>query len=49
MNYSITEAVFNNPTKLVNLSPVVYRLRSCDTNMTSATPANQYQTLKLIQ
>jgi hypothetical protein len=26
-----------------------YRLRSCDTNLTSNTPANQYQRLKLIQ
>lgn len=26
-----------------------YRLRSCDTNLTSNTPANQYQKLKLIQ
>ena len=49
MKYSVTEAVYNNPTKLVNLSPIVYRLRSCDTNMTADTPANQYQKLKLIQ
>jgi hypothetical protein len=26
-----------------------YRLRSCDTNLTSDTPANQYQRLKIIQ
>jgi hypothetical protein len=49
MKYSITEAVYNSPNKLVNLNPVIYRLRSCDTNMTSQTPANQYQKLKLIQ
>ena len=49
MKYSITEAVYNSPTKIADLSPIVYRLRSCDTNMTSNTPANQYQKLKLIQ
>jgi hypothetical protein len=49
MSYSITSVVQNYPTKIVGLQPYVYRLRSCDTNMTSNTPANQYQKLKLIQ
>lgn len=30
-------------------SPFYYRLRNCDTNLTSNTPASQYQRLKLIQ
>jgi hypothetical protein len=49
MKYSITEAVYNYPSKQADLKPIIYRLRSCDTNMTSNTPANQYQKLKLIQ
>jgi hypothetical protein len=32
-----------------NLNPFYYRIRSCDTNMTSNTPATQYQRLKIIQ
>lgn len=32
-----------------SLSPYYYRCRNCDTNMTSNTPANQYQKLKLMQ
>jgi hypothetical protein len=39
-NYSL-----NNKTK----DDYYYRLRSCDTNLNSNTPANQYQRLKLIQ
>jgi hypothetical protein len=39
-NYSL-----NNKTK----DDYYYRLRSCDTNLNSNTPANQYQKLKLIQ
>ena len=39
----------NKPNKLVGLPHFYYRLRSCDTNLTSNTPANQYQILKLIQ
>jgi hypothetical protein len=49
MKYSITQDVFNDSPKLLDLSPVICRLRSCDTKLTSATPANQYQKLKLIQ
>jgi len=41
--------VFNNPNKIINLQPFIYRCRSCDTNLTSNTPANQYQRLKIIQ
>ena len=44
-----TSIVYNNPSKLLGLPPYYYRLRSCDTNLTSNTPANQYQRLKLIQ
>jgi hypothetical protein len=32
-----------------NLDEYYYRLRSCDTNLNSNTPANQYQIQKLIQ
>ena len=49
MSYSITSIVYNSPTKIADLSPYIYRSRNCDTNMTSNTPANQYQKLKLIQ
>jgi len=35
----------NNKTK----DDYYYRIRSCDTNLTSDTPANQYQRLKIIQ
>ena len=38
-------SIQNNKTK----DEYYYRLRSCDTNLTSNTPANQYQRLKLIQ
>ena len=44
-----TAIVYNNPSKILGLPPYYYRLRSCDTNLTSNTPANQYQRLKLIQ
>jgi len=44
-----TSIVFNEPSKLLGLPPYYYRRRSCDTNITSNTPANQYQRLKLIQ
>jgi hypothetical protein len=48
--YSKTSLVSNVPQyKLLGLPQYYYRLRSCDTNMTSNTPANQYQKLKLIQ
>ena len=46
---SRTCIVFNSPNKLLGLPEYYYRKRSCDTNMTSNTPANQYQKLKLIQ
>jgi hypothetical protein len=44
-----TSIVYNNPSKLIGLPPYYYRLRSCDTNLTSNTPANQYQIQKQIQ
>jgi hypothetical protein len=44
-----TSIVYNHPSKLIGLPPYYYRLRSCDTNMTSNTPANQYQIQKQIQ
>jgi hypothetical protein len=44
-----TSIVYNNPNKLIGLPPYYYRLRSCDTNLTSNTPANQYQIQKQIQ
>ena len=47
--YSRTAIVYNEPNKLVGVPPYYYRLRSCDTNLTSNTPANQYQRQKLIQ
>jgi len=47
--YNRTSIVYNDPSKIVGLPPYYYRLRSCDTNLTSNTPANQYQRLKLIQ
>ena len=44
---------FYNPfevaTNVKNTNPFYYRVRSCDTNLTSNTPANQYQRLKIIQ
>jgi hypothetical protein len=46
---SITSVVYNRNSKVVGLVPFYYRVRSCDTNMTSNTPANQYQRQKLIQ
>jgi hypothetical protein len=44
-----TSLVYNEPNKLFGLSPFYYRYRSCDTNLTGNTPADQYQRLKLIQ
>jgi hypothetical protein len=45
-----TSIVINYPhSKLLNLQPYIYRCRNCDTNLTSNTPANQYQRLKIIQ
>ena len=48
-SFGKTAIVYNNPNKILGLPPYYYRLRSCDTNLTSNTPANQYQILKLIQ
>ena len=51
--YSKTAIVYKNPfeTQPNNKTKYdyYYRLRSCDTNLTSDTPANQYQRLKIIQ
>ena len=46
---SRTSIVYNNPSKLLGLPAFYYRVRSCDTNLTSNTPANQYQLQKQIQ
>jgi len=46
---SKTCIVFNTPSKILNLPQYYYRVRSCDTNLTTNTPASQYQRLKLIQ
>lgn len=46
---SRTSIVYNNPSKLFGLNPFYYRVRTCDSNLTSNTPASQYQRLKLIQ
>jgi hypothetical protein len=46
---SKTSVVYNNPNKIVGLPPYYYIWRVCDTNLTSNTPANQYQRLKQIQ
>jgi hypothetical protein len=46
---SKTSIVYNNPNKILGLNTYIYRYRKCDTNLTSNTPANQYQKLKLIQ
>ena len=48
-SFGKTSIVYNNPSKILGLPTHYYRLRSCDTNLTSDTPANQYQKLKLIQ
>lgn len=50
IQYSISSLVFNDENaKYLGLQPYYYRLRSCDTNLTSNTPANRYQIQKLIQ
>jgi len=46
---SETSIVYNEPNKIIGLPPFYYRWRKCDTNLTSQTPANQYQKLKQIQ
>jgi len=48
-SYSKTSLVYNSNSKLNGLPANYYRLRSCDTNLNSNTPADQYQKLKLIQ
>lgn len=47
--FSKTAIVYNEPNKILGLPHYYYRVRSCDTNLTSFTPANQYQRQKLIQ
>lgn len=44
-----TAIVYNDPNKLLGLPHYYYRLRNCDTNLTSNTPANKYQIQKQIQ
>ena len=48
-SFSKTAIVYNQPNKILGLPEYYYRRRVCDTNLTSNTPANQYQKLKLIQ
>jgi hypothetical protein len=47
--WSKTSIVYNQPSKLLGLPDFYYRKRNCDTNLTSNTPANQYQIQKQIQ
>jgi hypothetical protein len=47
--YSKTGIVMNDPNKVLGLPPYYYRCRNCDIGMTSNTPANRYQTQKIIQ
>lgn len=53
MNHSVSALVPNNMYEIINniqeIPPFYYRWRNCDTNLTSNTPANQYQRQKLIQ
>lgn len=49
MSVNYTSIVYNHPSKIVGLAPFYYRWRSCDTNLTSNTPANRYQIQKRIQ
>ena len=44
-----TSIVYNNPNKIVGLSPFIYRKRGCNTRLTGNTPADQYQKQKVIQ
>jgi hypothetical protein len=44
-----TSIVYNQSNKTFGLPPYYYRVRSCDTNLNSNTPADQYQKLKIIQ
>jgi len=45
-----TALIINGPNyKEAGLVPFYYRWRNCDTNLTSNTPANQYQRQKIIQ
>ena len=48
-SFSKTAIVYNQPNKIIGLPEYYYRARTCDTNLTSNTPASQYQRLKLIQ
>jgi hypothetical protein len=49
--YARTSLVTNNGNyaKILGVEPAFYRWRNCDTNLTSQTPANQYQIQKQIQ
>lgn len=50
IQYSISSLVLNDENaKNLGLQPYYYRLRSCDTNLNSNTPANRYQIQKRIQ
>ena len=45
----ITSFLFNEDNKQFGLQPYYYRKTGCNANLTSNTPADQYQRLKLIQ
>lgn len=45
----VYKSSFVSPPNSKTKDDYYYRLRSCDTNLTSNTPSNQYQRLKLIQ
>jgi hypothetical protein len=50
VQYSMTSLVNNSSNaKQLGLPAFYYRYRSCNTNLTGSTPAEQYQRLKLIQ
>jgi hypothetical protein len=48
-SFSKTAIVYNKSAKSLGLQEFYYRLRNCDTNLNSNTPANQYQIQKQIQ
>ena len=45
----VTPFLFNEDNKQLGLQPYYYRKTGCNDNLTSNTPADQYQRLKLIQ
>lgn len=47
--YYKTSLVVNDSSKILGLDPYYYRVRSCDSNLSSNTPATRYQIQKRIQ